>query len=188
METLYSDGTGDVPVTKGERQKRYRTTGAGAHLIKVETLVPAEGRGEILKLAAKLRKRARRTPVPSSQSLDIPEILQRVGDLCALQPRRYTSPPDVDNLVATSVNVPFPVRIDAETLADALRTEEIPGLYYPHLERFLGETSLPVLLRFCDRHDISAGKLRDFIGKHRSRLALHRPELEEHLNALVPHS
>lgn len=175
-------------MSKRERQNRYRTTGAASRLVKVETLVPPEGRAEILKLAAKLRKRARRTSVTSGQPLDVPGILRRIGDLCALQPRRYTSRPDVDNLVATSVNVPFPIGIDAEALADALRTEEIPGPYYPHLERFLGETSLPLLLRFCDCHDISAGKLRDFIGKHRSRLALHRPELEEHLNALVPHS
>lgn len=47
-------------LSKRERQKRYLTTGAAAGLIKVETLVPPEGRGEILRVAARLRKRGRR--------------------------------------------------------------------------------------------------------------------------------
>lgn len=175
-------------MSKRERQQRYRTTGAAANLVKVETLVPREGRAEILRLAARLRKRVRRTVAASNQPLDVAAVLRRIADLCAVQPRRYAARPDVDNLVATSVNVPFPIRIDAKTLAKVLRSERIPAAYRAHLERFLGETPLALLLRFCDRHGISARKLRDFIGRHRSRLALHRPELEEHLNALVPGS
>jgi hypothetical protein len=172
-------------VSKLERQKRYRTTGAAAKLVKVETLVPPEGRDEILKLAARLRKRARRKTAPLSK-LDAQEIVRRISELNALQPRRYAAQPNVDTLVATSVNVPFPIRIKAEKLAETLRSEEIPIQYRPHLERFLGETPQALLLRFCDRHGISADKLRSFVGKHRSLLGLHRPALDEHLDALVP--
>lgn len=175
-------------MSKQERQRRYRTTGAASNLVKVETLVPSEGRAQILRLAGQLRKRARRPVKASSAPLDVHAVLRKIAELCALQPRRYAAKPDVDHLVATSVNVPFPVRIDAEALANALQSETIPAGYHPHLERFLGETPLALLLRFCDRHDISPGKLRHFIGKHRSRLALRRPELEEHLNALVSSS
>jgi hypothetical protein len=190
METLYfpTEVWEQRALSKRERQKRYRTTGAAANLVKVETLIPADGRAEILALAARLRKRARRAAGRPNLPVDVPAVLRRIADLCAAQPRRYAAKPDVDNLVATSVNVPFPIRIDAKTLARALQSEEIPGPYHAHLERFLGETPLALLLRFCDRHDISASKLRHFIGKHRSRLALHRPELEEHLNALVSNS
>jgi hypothetical protein len=180
-------GTGERTLSKRERQKRYRTTGAAANLIKVETLVPPKGRAEILRLAARLRKRARRTFVAASP-IDVPTVLRRIGELCAVQPRQYATKPDIDNLVATSVNVPFSHRIDANTLADALQSESIPEPYQGHLERFLGETPLSLLLRFCDRHGISAGKLRSFIDKHRGRLALHRPDLDEHLNALLPNS
>ncbi len=173
---------------RSERQRRYRTTGAAANLVKVETLVPPEGRDEILRLAARLRKRARRSAAPSSSAVDVPAILLTIAELCAEQPRRYAARPDVDHLVATSVNVPFPRRIDAATLAEALRSETIPDVYQAHLERFLGETPLALLLRFCDRHGITAGKLRNFVDGHRSRLALHRPELDAHLDALVSHS
>lgn len=172
-------------MSKIDRQKRYRTTGAAADLVKVETLVPPEGRAEILKLASRLRKRARRQAAHELQ-IDVSAVLGRVAELCVSQPRRYATRPDVDHIVTTSVNVPFPVRIDAQTLADALKSGDIPERYDAHVERFLGETPIGLLLRFCDRHDISAGKLRNFVETHRTRLALHRPTLEEHLNALVP--
>jgi hypothetical protein len=172
-------------MSKKDRQQRYRTTGAAASLIKVETLVPPEGRAEILRLAARLRKRVRRSPA-TRRKIDVSAVLRRISQLCAVQPRRYGARPDVDHIVATSVNVPFPIRIDAKALADALQSDVIPTPYAAHLERFLGETPIGLLLRFCDRHDISADRLRHFVDNHRTRLALHRPELEEHLNALVP--
>jgi hypothetical protein len=175
-------------LSKRERQNRYRTTGAAANLIKVETLVPRDGRGEILRVAARLRKRARRGARAVDQPIDVAAVLRRIGKLCAVKPRRYATTPDVDNLVVTSVNVPFPHRIYAKTLVDALQSKRIPDLYVGHLERFLGETPLALLLRFCDRHGIGASELRSFIDKHRSRLALHRADLDEHLNALVSHS
>jgi hypothetical protein len=170
-----------------DRQKRYRTTGAAATLVKVETLVPPEGRAEILNLAARLRKRARRSAAQDRQ-VDVPAVLHRIAELCATQPRQYAARPDVDQIVATSVNVPFPIRIDAQTLAGTLQSENIPAGYHAHIERFLGETPIRLLLRFCDRHDISANRLRHFISKYRTRLALHRPDLDEHLDALVSHT
>ena len=88
----------------------------------------------------------------------------------------------------TSVNVPFPVHIDAESLAAALQYGAIPVQYRPHLERFIGEIPLVLLLRFCDRHGFLADKLRSFVAQHHSLLGLNRPELDEHLDALVPHS
>lgn len=175
-------------LSKRERQKRYRTTGAAANLIKVETLVPPEGRAEILRLAARLRRRARCTVAAAGPPFDVAAVLRRISELSAAQPRQYATKPDIDNLVITSVNVPFSHRIDAETLVSALQTGKIPESYQGHLERFLGETPLALLLRFCDRHRITAKELRGFIDKHRGRLALHRADLDEHLNALVPHS
>jgi len=173
-------------LSKRERQKRYRTTGAAANLVKVETLVPPEGRAEILKLAAKWRKRARRTSQKSGGRLDVSAILRRLHELCAEQPRRYAVKPDIDKIVTTSVNVPFPHPINSGLLADALLAERIPEGYRGHFERFLGETPLTLLLRFCDHHGITAGKLQSFVQKYRHDLALHRLELDEHLNALVP--
>lgn len=43
----------DMPIS--DRIKRYKTTGAGAGLARVEVLVPPEGREQILKLARDLR-------------------------------------------------------------------------------------------------------------------------------------
>jgi hypothetical protein len=174
-------------VSKQERQKRYRTVGAAANLVKVETLVPPEGRDDILRLAARLRRRARRQAARSSR-LDVSAILHRIAELNELQRRRYSVQPSTDNLVVTSVNVPFPVHINAESLAEALQSGDIPVQYRPHLERFIGEIPQVLLLRFSDRHSISAEKLRSFVAKNRSLLGLNRPELEEHLDALVPNS
>lgn len=175
-------------MSKRERQKRYRTTGAGANLVKVETLVPPDGRAEILRLAARLRKRVRREGGTPKRPLDVEAVLKRVRELCAAQPRRYGLKSDIDNLITTSVNVPFSNRIDAKTLADALQREQIPEGYGGHLERLLGETPLNPLLRFCDQHGITPEEVRRFVRKHRDRLALHRPDLDEHLDALLPNS
>ena len=169
-------------MAKQDRQRRYKTTGAAADLIKVETLVPPEGREQILRLAARLRAEHRRARP------DVGKVLAKVRALCARQPRRYTLPEDVDTVVVTSVNVPFPKLIDAATLADAIRTSDIPQSYAGHLERFFGETPLNQLLRFCDRHAIGAPVLAGFVRSNRAKLALRRPDLEEHLDALVPGS
>lgn len=172
-------------MTKRDRQKRYRTTGAAAKLVKVETLVPPDAREEILHLAARLRRRFRqRGAAETSRPLDVVAIIGRIRDLCALQPRRYAAAADIDRVTEVSVNVPFPNRIDAKTIAHALRDDAIPDGYRGHLERFLGETPLNSILRFCDHHGVTALKLAEFVGKHREDLALHRPDLEEHLHAL----
>ena len=42
-----------------DRVKRYKSTGGGVGLVRVEVLVPAEDRDEILKLAAALRRQRR---------------------------------------------------------------------------------------------------------------------------------
>jgi len=120
-------------------------------------------------------------------SIDVGAVVRRISELSNAEPRRYATKPDIDNLIIASVNVPFPHRIDAKTLVSALQSEKIPAPYQGHLERFLGETPLTLLLRFCDRHDITPAKLKSFIDEHRGRLALHRTDLDEHLNALVSH-
>jgi len=167
-------------MAKRDRQRRYKLAGGAAGLVKVETLVPPEGRARILKLAAELRAQHRRGRV------DVAAMVARVRTACKPLPRRYASPTDIDNLVVTGVNVPFPKPIDARTLAGAIRKGAVPPGYAGHFERFLGETPLVDILRFCDRHRIGAAALAEFVRGNRARLALRRPDLEEHLDAAVP--
>lgn len=167
-------------MAKRDRQERYKRAGGAAGLVKVETLVPPEGRERILKLAAELRAEYRRGRV------DVASVVSKVRKACKTLPRRYASQADIDTLVVTGINVPFPRSIDATKLADAIRKGAVPSGFAGHFERFLGETPLVDILRFCDRHDIQASELANFVRGNRSRLALSRPELEEHLDALVP--
>jgi hypothetical protein len=170
---------------KQERQKRYRHLGAAAGLVKVETLVPPEGRDQVLTLAAELRERYRhRAPDPT----DVDAIVGRVRRACARLPRRYAPRPDVDAIVVTSVNVPFGRTIDAETLADGIRRDQVPAEYAGHFGRFLCELPIAEVLRFGDRHGIDAPVLAKFVRHRREQLGLRRPELDEHLDALVPGS
>lgn len=164
-----------------QRQDRYKTTGGAADLVKVETLVPAANRARILELAKKLREEHR------CRKAAVNTIVDRVRAACASQPRRFSQPIDVDRIVVTSVNVPFPKSIDAASLTASLQANIIPSGYAGHLERFLGEVPLTDVLRFCDRHNISVTALARYLKTHGKALALHRPDLEQHLNALVPH-
>jgi hypothetical protein len=49
-----------------DRVKRYKSTGGGAGLVRVEVLVPIEDREEILKLAADLRRQRREKSLTSA--------------------------------------------------------------------------------------------------------------------------
>lgn len=169
-------------MSKSLRQERYKTTGGAADLVKVETLVPAACRGQILELASKLREEHRQRKAWAE------EVVAKVHAASANLPRRFTQPVNIDRIVITSVNVPFPKSIDAEALAQSIKENAVPVGYHGHLERFLGELSLTDILRFCDRHDIKAKALAYFVRTNKRELALRRPELEEHLNALVPYS
>jgi hypothetical protein len=174
-------------MTKGHRQHRYLTSGAGAGLVPVETLVPPEGREAILRLAARLRKaaRARSTAKATQGSIDVDAIIARVRALCIPgSARPIISQSDPDRLIVTSVNVPFAKQIDAETLVAGVRTGQIPKGYLGHFERFFGEIPLNRLLAFFDRHGIDAATLTDFVRKKGPHLALHRPELNEHLRGI----
>jgi hypothetical protein len=171
--------------SKQQRQKRYRHLGAAAGLVKVETLVPPEGRDQVLKLAAELRERYHRRPLGPT---DVDAIVGRVRRACAHQPRRYAPRADVDAIVVTSVNVPFRRIIDAEALADGIRRDQVPAGYAGHFGRFLGELPIAEVLRFGDRHGIDAPVLAKFVRNHREQLGLHRSELDDHLDALVPAS
>jgi hypothetical protein len=111
---------------------------------------------------------------------DIVETGNAGGALQNTRPPRF-------RVIEASVNVPFRRLADAATLAKALNTGAIPEGFAPHLERLLSETPLALLLRFCDRHGIDAATLSEFVASNRNKLALHRPDLEEHLDALVPH-
>lgn len=167
-------------MSKSQRQERYKTTGGAADLVKVETLVPAACRSQVLALAAKLREEHRQ------RKAEVNAVVAKVRAACVSQPRRFAKPVNVDRIVVTSVNVPFPKSIDAETLAQSIKANTLPVGYHGHLERFLGEVSLTDILRFCDRHDIKANTLARYVRTNRRELALRRPDLEEHLNALVP--
>ena len=165
-----------------QRQDRYKTTGGAADLVKVETLVPVDSRARILEPAADLRKEHRRSKAA------VNSVIAKVRAACARLPRQFSQPVDVDRIVITSVNVPFPNSINAVDLAASLQGNTIPLLYAGHLERFLGELPLRDVLRFCDRHSISAKALARYVRMHGKALALHRSDLVEHLDALIPHS
>jgi hypothetical protein len=91
---------------------------------------------------------------------------------------------DPDRLLVISVNVPFANRIDSEGLAEVIRTGRIPPGYRGHIERFLGETPLSRLLAFFDRHHIDTSTVAKFVREQGGGLALHRPDLQEHLRVL----
>ncbi len=166
---------------KAARQERYKKSGGASDLVKVEALVPPAYRERLLALAKSFRDAHR------SRKKDMAAIASRVREACERhRPRRYTGLPDIDRIVVTSVNVPFPRNIEASTLAYGLTANVVPKGWAGHFERFLGELSLTEILRFCDRHEIKAPTLARFVKKQRRRLALHRPELEEHLRGVVP--
>jgi hypothetical protein len=174
-------------MVKRHRQHRYLTSGAGAGLVAVETLIPPEGRQAILRLAARLRKAARARPkVAAPQGpIDVDAVVAKVRALCA---PHSVHPPlsqtDPDRLIVTTVNVPFAKPIDAGALAAGVRTGRIPKGYLGHFERFFGEIPLNRLLAFFDRHGIGAATVTGFLRKNGTNLALHRPDLDEHLRGL----
>ncbi len=163
---------------KSDRQERYKTSGGAADLVKIETLVPPAYRERLLDIAKSFREEYRRGKEEAAP------VIARVKEASAAQPRRFSVLPDIDRIVITSVNVPFPRRIDAETLAHGLTSNKVAAGFTGHFARFLGELSLTDILRFCDRHDIEAATLSRFVKKQGKRLALHRPDLNEHLDAL----
>lgn len=165
---------------KTERQERYKATGGAADLVKVETLVPPAYRERLLTLAASFRDEHRQ------RKEEISAIIARVEKACETQPRRYAQPLDVDRIVITSVNVPFPKTIDVKTLVRSLQTNTLPKEYVGHFERLLGEVSLTDILQLCDRHDIKPPTLALFVKTHGRKLALKRTELEEYLYGVVP--
>jgi hypothetical protein len=171
-------------MAKRNRQQRYLEEGAGAGLVRVETLVPADGRDAILKLASRLRREARKRVSEPDNGIDVEAVLAKVRALCPPVSHRAVSETDPDRLLVTSVNVPFANRIDTERLVEAIRTGRIPPGYRGHIERFLGEIPLNRLLAFFDRHHIDTSTVAKFVREHGGGLALHRPDLQEHLRAL----
>ncbi|MCC6777980.1 MAG: hypothetical protein IT537_15310 [Hyphomicrobiales bacterium] len=173
-------------MAKRQRQERYLKQGAGAGLVRVEILVPAEGRDAILRHASRLREaaRARRLARGQQRAIDVEQVLAKVREQCTRLSRSAAPSADPDRLIVTSVNVPFANRIDKEGLVSALRTGRIPKGFRGHLERLLGETPLSRLLAFFDRNDIDSATVERFVREHGHDLALHRPDLQEHLRAL----
>jgi len=150
----------------------------------VETLVPADGREAILRLASRLRREARKQVPESGKGIDVEDVLAKVRALCPPVSHRTISDTDPDRLLVTSVNVPFANQIGSKGLVDVIRTGRIPPRYRGHIERFLGEIPLGRLLAFFDRHHIDASTVAKFVREQGSGLALHRPDLQEHLRAL----
>lgn len=171
-------------MAKRKRQERYLKEGAGAGLVRVETLVPADGRDAILRLASRLRRETRKRASEPKKGIDVEDVLAKIRALCPPISHRAISETDPDRLLVTSVNVPFANRIDSETLADVIRTGRIPPGYRGHIERFLGEIPLSRLLSFFDRHRIDTSTVAKFVREQGSSLALHRPDLQEHLRVL----
>jgi hypothetical protein len=171
-------------MAKRKRQQRYFKEGAGAGLVRVETLVPADGRDAILKLASRLRRAARKHPTKPHSGIDVEGVLAKVRALCPPFSHRVVSETDPDRLLVTSVNVPFANQIDSKGLVDVIRTGRIPAGYRGHIERFLGEVPLNRLLAFFDRHYIDASTVAKFVREQGDALALHRPDLQEYLHVL----
>jgi hypothetical protein len=171
-------------MAKRKRQQRYLNEGAGAGLVRVETLVPADGRKAILRLASRLRREARKRASEPKKGIDVEEVLAKVRALCLPASHRVISETDPDHLLVTSVNVSFANRIDSEGLAEVIRTGRIPPGYRGHIERFLGEIPLSGLLAFFDRHHIDTSTVAKFVREQGGGLALHRPDLQEHLRVL----
>lgn len=167
-----------------KRQQRYLKEGAGAGLVRVETLVPPDGRDAILKLASRLRRAARKRAAEPQSGIDVEGVLAQVRALCSPASHRVASDRDPDRLLVTSVNAPFANRIDSEGLVEVIRTRRIPPGYRGHIERFLGETPLNRLLAFFDRHQIDSSTVARFVREQGGNLALHRPDLQEHLRVL----
>jgi hypothetical protein len=173
-------------LANADRQFRYKVSGGAANLVRVETLVPRESRDQILKLAAKLRRQQRQTSEDARINVDA--LTATLRRLCAKLPRRYCQRVDVDRVVVTGVNVPFRDSISAGSLARAIKKGDVPRKYVGHITRFLEEESVPNILRFCDRHEITESELAHFVRSHRSEFPVRRPQLEEHLNVVVPSS
>ena len=68
-------------MTTQQRMQKDRSQGAGVGLIRVEVLVPPEGRSAILREAARLRDERRRAPTESLEGL-YNEALERFGARC----------------------------------------------------------------------------------------------------------
>lgn len=68
-------------MTQRERTERYRTAGAGSGMVRVEVLVPPDGRAAILKEASRLRRRARDEAGTELEQL-YDEAVRRFGPQC----------------------------------------------------------------------------------------------------------
>lgn len=68
-------------MTQRERTERYRKAGAGSGMVRVEVLVPPEGRAAILKEASRLRRKARGEVGAELEQLH-EEAVRRFGPLC----------------------------------------------------------------------------------------------------------
>ncbi|WP_207459678.1 hypothetical protein [Azospirillum sp. SYSU D00513] len=139
----------------------------------------------MVKVEAQARKEGRAAP-SHIETIDVAAVIDRLRQLCQAQPRRYGGKLDIDRIVAASVNVPFPHVMDPAALARSITENSVPPEYAGHIGRFLGELPLTDILRFCDRHGIKAPTLARFVRDNRAKLALRRPELDQHIDALVP--
>ena len=107
---------------------------------------------------------------PVDRQAAVAAIVAKVRAACEKQPCHYTLPIDIDRVVVTSVNVPFPHGIDAAMLAGALVTNTVPDGFAGHIARFLGEVPMRDVLRFCDHHGLPAGVLARYVETHGKRL------------------
>ena len=152
-------------MSKKERQNRYFSTGAGSGLQRVETLVPEGGREQILALAEKLRGEHRIRAARTKLSPEAKAIVERAISRSKSTAKKIRPAENVDKLVETSVNVPFPDHIDALTLAAILKSGILPGRYAPHVWRFIEEEDKARIARFLFAHNISEGEFQTSIKK-----------------------
>jgi hypothetical protein len=112
------------------------------------------------------------------------QVLLRSARLTPKTGRHLRRPSNPDRVVEVGVNVPFKQYVTVAELAEALRANQVPDRIAAHLARFLGEFTLAEILGFCDRHGIGKPSLSRFLRDHRAELAIRRPDLEAHLDAL----
>jgi hypothetical protein len=91
-----------------------------------------------------------------------------------------------DEALCASISVPFRDIITPDDLVASVRDPATHARWGAHLARLYGETPVPMVLDFCDRHGITAGELARSYGWCRDRFACVNEAIEAHLESLLP--
>lgn len=90
-----------------------------------------------------------------------------------------------DRLVLSTVNAPYRRRVDAQTLAQCLRTGDA-GNWLVHLATFFVDVRPDLVIRFAGRHGIELETLAQTYRSVRDQTGEGSPDLEVELKTRVP--